>query len=156
MSRLYQVWTPEVFLETSPLSSLGSQHREVLEHHVCFQKKLRQTWRWYLRMACTAVHRLMGRNTWNCTTATPNPAAERSALWIPLGKLFCSPAPLLHGPGLAKAAVAVNNARETQWHAVVGWHRFRDTGTGRRAAWPQKQKGECKRASQSAPESDCN
>lgn len=154
MSSLYQMWTQDILLETFSLSSLGSHHREVLEHHVCFQKKLRQTR--YLRMRCTAVHQLMGRNAWNCTTATQNPAAERSALWIPLGKLFCSPAPLLHAPGLAKAAVAFHNPRETQWQVVVEWHRFWDTGMGRRAACPQKQQGECERASQSAPESYCN
>lgn len=114
MSSLDQLWTQEDLLETASLSSLGSHHREVMEHHGCFQKKLSCTR--CLRMACTALHQLMGKGTWDCTTVTQNTTAERSVLWIldPLGKLFCSPAPLLHAPDLSKAAMAFNSPGELQ------------------------------------------
>ena len=113
MSSLDRMWIQEDLLETALYHLLVyTTERSWSTWTGCFQKK--PSWTGCLRKACAALHQLMGKSTWNCTTATQNTAAEGSVLWIadPLGQLFCSPAPSLCAPELAKAAMAFNNPGE--------------------------------------------
>lgn len=118
MSGLEQVWIQEDLLETALYHLLVyTTGRSWSTWTGGFQQKL--SWTRCSRTARAAPHQLMGKSTWDCTTATQNTAPERSILWIadPLGQLFCSPVPFLRAPGLAKAAMAISNPGEPQVHS---------------------------------------
>lgn len=148
MSGLEQVWIQEDLLQSALYHLLAyTTERSRSTWTGGFQQKL--SWTRCSRTARAAPHQLMGKSTWDCTTATQNTAPERSILWIadPLGQLFCSPVPFLRAQALLRQPWPSVTLGSPKSRTAVGWHKFWETGTGRRAARPQEQQGGCKRAS---------